>query len=229
MWHIDQHFKSRNEDCLQEFSSFSLVLVGHTEKKIMLNQVIILGDPRRPSILMNYVIFLLPCRVKNDNFDKTFPKRCRSFVRRRWERLPGGIHRRRNPEKTEVDISSLRVVASTVKYTKRYVTSLWIHLDASGRESLLEPSDFLIVGQFPQIGLVRPAAKGQHLHNHNHCYHRYHDNLDQTWSRVALVGQVGLQGGKLTGSVGYGTEDQSLKYRIGAWYSEYQRMYNRGV
>ena len=67
-------------------------------------------------LLMNYVIFFLRCQIKIDNFDKTFPKRCRSFVRRRWVRLPGGIHRRRNPEKTEINISTLRVVASEGKY-----------------------------------------------------------------------------------------------------------------
>ena len=43
MWHVDQHFKARNEDCLQQFPSFSFVLVGHTERKFMLNQAIIFG------------------------------------------------------------------------------------------------------------------------------------------------------------------------------------------
>ena len=54
MWHIDQHFKAGNEDCLQEFSSFSLVLVCHTERRIMLNQVIILGGTSSGDHLFHY-------------------------------------------------------------------------------------------------------------------------------------------------------------------------------
>ena len=78
-------------------------------------------------------------------------------------RLPGGIHRRRSPEKTELDIT-LRIVASTGKYKHRNIFhTILNYLNASGQESLLETGHFLIVGHLAQIGLVRPAAKGQHL------------------------------------------------------------------
>ena len=163
MWHIDQHFKARNEDCLQEFSSFSLVLVGHTERKFMLNQVIAFGGKSSYDHQSYYVIFLLRCQIKIDNFDKTFPKRCRSFVRRRWVRLPGGIHRRRSPEKTEIYFT-LWVVASNVKYKHKNIFNIISnYLNASGQEGLFETGHFLIVGQLAEICLVRPAAKGQHL------------------------------------------------------------------
>ena len=186
-------------------------------------------------LLMNYVIFFLRCQIKIDNFDKTFPKRCRSFVRRRWERLPGGIHRRRNPEKTEINISTLRVVASEGKYKHKDTKNVTLYeitsMPAVKRACLRRVtfSSWVIwlrsawSAQQPKDSTLKDHEEYDHKHDHghnhyrdhyldhyhkhDHCYHHYHDNLDQTWSRVALVGQVGLQGGKLTGSVGYGTGD----------------------